>query len=599
MRALLLTLCLVGTAFAETPWQTLLDARKSFVEPVHPASAASGRHKPDDVGIYDLQRLEVRFSVPESGLPQALAFEVLLEAQMDLDDRLPLLLLHSEALAVSSEAGVELPFEQIPDTGELLIDLPAPVAAGTPLRLRIEARLDYDCAGGPSCSEDGAYTHLAEAGWYPMSLEYPASDRFSLRLDVTSRGPRYPSSIGGLETDDTGQGVREWRYRSETPLSAIALALVPDEPVIEADDPVQLFGPDPHPPLRLLLERIAERYEALFGPYPYSRIAITAIPDDARSAIGPQANLLIPLSLWHPPDSLEDETLQREVISHEFGHQYFFNLVGITEPAEAWLSEGFAEYASTQFSLGQTGTDAHLARNYWGYLTAVAPGADAPLFGLEVRRGPHFFEIVYLKGSVVLWMLRDTLAPGVFDEALRDYVAAFAGEIATTAEFIGHLDAYTDVDLDPFFDRWLFRGGHPRLRVSTSRVGASRELVNLSIEDDTAPPFTGALPVLVHGPERAEWIEVDIGGAREVRLGEGGWLDVDPNRTWLRRIRPEPAGDVNLDGVVDGKDLLDVLAAQGRALPGPDWRDALDVVRDDRIDPADSRAVVDTYGEGD
>jgi len=429
-----------------------------------------------------------------------------------------------------------------------------------------------------------------------MSLEYPASDRFNVRLDITSTGDRFPSSIGALDVEDGEGETRRWRYRTETPISALAIALVPDAPAGAPNELIQFFGPRPAPGMEVFLTDLIESFSNLFGPYPYSRLALTAIPNSARSAIGPQANLLIPLSLWMAPGSPEERTFQREAISHEFGHQYFFNSVGVTDPAEAWLSEGFAEYASVLYSARTTGSDDHQSRNYWGYLTGVAPGADAPVQGLEVRQGPHFFEIVYLKASTVLWMLRNRLESDVFDAILQEYVAEFTGQISTTPEFITFFESRTDTDLGAFFDRWIFRGGHPRLRAQTRRAGVSRAEVNFVLADETDPPFTGTLPIRVHSVDGERWLEAEIGQSQRIRLGESGWIEVDPERTWLRRIRPDPAGDVNLDGVVDGMDLLDVHAARGRALPGPDWRDAVDVVRDGSIDENDLRAVVDGYG---
>ena len=599
MRWLALLICVSGVASAQPPWKTHLAARKAAATHVHAPPAVDGRHKPDDVGVYDLEQVSIAFTVPEVGLPMALSFSVTLAAQVDLEAIVPLLLLHSRAVAVTLDEGQELPFEQIRDTGELLVELPEPLLTGQRISMRIEAVLDYACSGGPNCSEAGAYLHLADAGWYPMSLEHPAGDRFDVRLDLESDAGRFPSSIGGLAIDETPEGTRRWRYQSETPVSALAVAFSSDPPRIVDADPIQLFGPDPDPSLSVLLESLVQSYEGLLGPYPYSRIAMTAIPDAARAAIGPQANLFVPLSIWRRPETDADRDFQREIVSHEFAHQYFFNLVGITDPTEAWLSEGFAEFTSTLFSNRVTGRSDHRWRNYWGYLTTVTEEDDAPLYGLEVRQGPHFFEITYLKGSAVLWMLRETLGDVVFDAALSDYVAAFSGQIATTPEFIDHMASQAQTDLGAFFDRWVYRGGHPRLVAQTTRRGVSREEVNFSLRDETVPPFEGQVPVILHDLDEQRLIQVDIGSETRVRLGEDGWIEVDPERTWLRRIRAQSTGDVNLDGAIDGKDLLDLHAALGREIPGATWHDTLDVVRDGRIDDADLRAVMERYGEAD
>ena len=64
-------------------------------------------------------------------------------------------------------------------------------------------------------------------------------------------------------------------------------------------------------------------------------------------------------------------------------------------------------------------------------------------------------------------------------------------------------------------------------------------------------------------------------------------LDVDPNFTTMRRLRPDPSGDVNLNGVVDGMDFLDIHHHMGRVIGDAQWTDRVDINHDGVIDDAD------------
>ena len=107
------------------------------------------------------------------------------------------------------------------------------------------------------------------------------------------------------------------------------------------------------------------------------------------------------------------------------------------------------------------------------------------------------------------------------------------------------------------------------------------------------------MPVVLHrGVADPIASEVSLGaGSFTFRDEQAQWLEIDPELTFFRRIRPEPAGDVNLSGVVDGMDLLDVVAAQG-AIPGAMWADRLDVNDDQLVDERDVELLPRQFGEG-
>ena len=145
-------------------------------------------------------------------------------------------------------------------------------------------------------------------------------------------------------------------------------------------------------------------YNDLFGDFPYQTVSVATIGDNASVAIGAQALILVPEDLWYVPVGDPFLDTVKEVMTHELAHQYFFNLIGITGPADAWLSEGFAEYAATRASEHRNGTTQHSLRNYWAYIDAPSEG-DEPLYSVEVRESPIAFEVIYQKGSALLNMM--------------------------------------------------------------------------------------------------------------------------------------------------------------------------------------------------
>lgn len=582
--------------------------------PLAPAED-DARRRADTVGAFDL--LAVRIGVELDGvrLPAFLRFEVTIESRQRLEDGFTLLAAFYEPLEVREQGGERLGFAHSPDTGELVVFLDAPLPAGRTRTYVIEAALAYTCDMPPSCADD-RFLHLVEAAWYPMSYEYPVDDRFQITLDLDA-----PSS-GGL----AGTGVRvgppstaggRTRASFRTERATILPAFAYGPYAIDAFGVVEIFAParnalpDATAELAELAERTIEVYGALFGRYPFGRLGIAAIDTEAGAGIGPQANILLPDVFWQIP--LDDPDLGpvlREVTTHEIGHQYFFNLLGVIDDGEAWMSEGFAEYAATRMSEAVTGTRDHARVNYWSYVLGADPASDRPLWGPGVGGHPNYFTLVYEKGSAALHALRFRVGSERWDAALRAWVNGYAGQIVTTLEFEDHLAEALGIDVSTFFDQWIYGAGVAELVVRTTRGRTERAPVIVDVQQPgRGPTFTGPLPLRLHaadGSARDVVIPLDA-PPTEVDLGEAQWIEVDPDLTLFRRVRPDPAGDVNLDGVVDGMDLLDVRHARGRRavvdgpqgrVPDPAWDDRLDVTRDDRVDDADADRVVEQYGAG-
>ena len=224
-------------------------------------------------------------------------------------------------------------------------------------------------------------------------------------------------------------------------------------------------------------------------------------------------------------------------MSHELAHQYYFNLIGITGPADAWLSEGFAEYAATRASESRTGTPQHGLRNYWHYIDSPSD-LDAPLHSVEVRESPIAFEIIYQKGSALLDILSRKLGRDAFDETMRSYVQRFAGQ--SQPQTSSHaLTSIPNEDLEKFFAAWLSQPGYANIRVSAWRPRLDRSQL-FAAGDRTvnrrAARSTGECLSRLTMPA-AQHPQLIANGQTELRQTENNWLAID-DLTWFRRVLP-------------------------------------------------------------
>lgn len=97
-----------------------------------------------------------------------------------------------------------------------------------------------------------------------------------------------------------------------------------------------------------------------YGRYPYKTLTLVDPPYGASGASGMEYPTFITCgTVWRlPKDVLELE----EVTVHEFGHQFWMQLVATNEFEESWLDEGFNTYSTTKIVQENFGASAIMFR---------------------------------------------------------------------------------------------------------------------------------------------------------------------------------------------------------------------------------------------
>lgn len=565
--------------------------------------AVDGRARPRLPSAVDFERVIIEIAPTNNRiLPEDGRIQIDLQIVQEGVRAIPIFAAFFAPLEVQID-DTPVDFMHVPEAGELLVFLARRRGPGA-VRIDMQVAFDDYCGDPTGCIERGSQHHLAQIGWYPLNGEVGGDDPFQVELDITLDDGRVPGATGArAEPERDGRRTR-WHFETTQPTILPAFAIGPNR-ITAAGDLIETYVPPRAVDDGGFLSRIAgdslEIYTELFGPYPYPRLAMTPIADEASVGLGPQANILLPESFWLISPDIPEAQLVAQVTAHEIAHQYFFNLVNIVDPGEGWMSEAFAEYAATRFSEARTGTRDHINLNYWDYIFGVDRRQDAAINSEQVDRRPADVRqrIIYYKGSALLNQLRDRFDG--FDAHMRAYVQQFAGEIVTTRDFSDFMSERLGPSVRQILDQWAGRPGYPTLTITVNhpRDGADEMSLFIVQVDDTG--FGGTIPLVAHfeeGGTQTIAVGIDRGVPETLDLGRAQWFDLDPNLTIFRRAVAEPAGDVNLSGVVDGMDLLDVLAKEGLSVPDPNWDDVMDADRDLQISVGDRRLILSQWGQG-
>lgn len=198
----------------------------------------------------------------------------------------------------------------------------------------------------------------------------------------------------------------------------------------------------------------------------------------------------------------------RELIAHELAHQWFGNKVTCGSWKDIWLNEGLATYLSALVIENQDGDEAFRQWRF-GRVTSVTSQPDGSVYlsdadTLNVGR-VFSSRLSYNKGAMVTHMLRRKMGDAAFYQGLKNYLAdedlAFA--YAKTPQMQQHLETESGMDLQEFFNDWIYQQGYPTYNVIVSP--GSPEHVNVTVSQSQSHPsvsfFEAQVPVRFYGFE--------------------------------------------------------------------------------------------------
>jgi aminopeptidase N len=182
------------------------------------------------------------------------------------------------------------------------------------------------------------------------------------------------------------------------------------------------------------------------------------------------------------------------VICHELSHQWWGDYITCHNWHHIWLNEGFASYCEALWAEHLYGIG-----NYHTYMASMKYTSGGTIFIQDTTDAWTIFgSIVYDKGAWVLHMLRHVVGDSTFFDILRAYYSEFPYGVAMTEDFQGVCEQVSGMDLDYFFQEWIYGTYYPKYRFSwiSQSAGSGYYDVYLHIDQtQTTPPTYFTMPV--------------------------------------------------------------------------------------------------------
>lgn len=207
-----------------------------------------------------------------------------------------------------------------------------------------------------------------------------------------------------------------------------------------------------------------EFFSQNYSPYPYPTITLVDPAPGAMGAGGMEyPTLFTSFAFWWLPKGL---LMQEMVTIHEFGHNYWYGMIGSNEFEEAWLDEGFVTYSEIKAMAKYYGEYESMFNIHGLKISdfvlqraqVIATRKMDPILknSWEYFSSGSYSVNSYSKAGLMLLTLERHLGEEVMSKIMRTYFERWKFKHPTSKDFIAVAEETSGQDLSWFFDQFLY-----------------------------------------------------------------------------------------------------------------------------------------------
>ena len=330
--------------------------------------------------------------------------------------------------------------------------------------------------------------------WWPCK-DYPTDKIDSMDAIITVPANLVVASNGKLISDmDNADGTRTFHWRESHPIATylFSLAIYPyfiwqDEYISAENDtlPIMFYTfndtNNSYPSYLVTNYKktsdMLSAFVEMFGEYPFMDEKYGHA--EWGASYGMEHQTLT---------SMGDPTERR--VAHELAHMWWGDMITLDSYHHMWLNEGFARYAEALWAEHTGGSISyHSKMNSYAYYGAGTIYVEDPL-----NDNVFHFNLEYNKGAWVMHMLRHVVGDATFFEILRTYGSdlRYKYKTATTEQFRDVCETVSGLDLNAFFNQWIYNAYYPSYGLNYYQDGDS---VRLSISQHQTSTVIFDMPI--------------------------------------------------------------------------------------------------------
>ena len=416
--------------------------------------------------------------------------------------------------------------------------------------------------------------------WFP-GYDAP-NDLRTTEFTATVDKPLMAISNGKLiAVKDNADGTHTFHWKMDTPypnsLTSFVIGEYTDVKQRYGNVELHTFGyPDEVEAVKATVVRLPDMVkffsEMTGAPYPFSSYSQVMVQDFA----GGMGNITTSTITENMIDDYRTHAdyfyLWDGQEAHELASQWFGNLLASRDWSQFWLSESFPRYFDALYHEYKNGREEMLLWNHLfnqnTYLSDWNSGIRRPVVTQNYDNAETIARDNYsfLRGALVLHMLRKQLGDEIWWKAIRHYVKTNANKLVSTEEFRKSVETASGESMGWFFDQWLYKMGHP-IFVVTKTYDEAKKQLTLCVKQTQKPDptneypqvefFQGKLEIEIDGKIEQVWLKPQaetiftFTAAQQPKL-----VNFDYESTWIKELTFEKSVDELVYQLQSDKDVL-------------------------------------------
>ncbi len=382
--------------------------------------------------------------------------------------------------------------------------------------------------------------------------DHPSDKPATVSMHITVPDPLYATAPGKLQTvKKNADGTSTYNWRMTNPIAnysvvfnAAPYKIVRDSYRSIAGTVIPIFfyvlPEDADKAASLIAEqkKYLKYYEHYLGPYPF-RSQKVGISETPHLGMEHSTNIAYGNHFKYDKDGTDF------LLLHEFGHEYWANLVTASDWRDFWIHEGFQSYMDALYQEYLHGKDAYMKRvaataTRFRNKQPIAP-REAKIAYQVYMAEPDYTRSdgdIYGKGAYFLHTLRYLVGDKAFFNALRhmaypdkaheSYTDGRQERLVTTDDFLTTAEKDSGMKLDWIFEMYLRQPKLPKLVTAVPADCTSNCKMLLRWETPNNMPFPMPIDVVINGKtQRVEMPDgkgsVTYSGAPP-RVDPDGWV---------------------------------------------------------------------------
>lgn len=304
--------------------------------------------------------------------------------------------------------------------------------------------------------------------WFPCFDNFVEKSTYDFYITTDSIKSAYCNGILINESFNAGKRIRHWKLTQEIPsyLASVAVAdysevkmYIPS--ITSATIPAIIAARANDTNATKIaftnLPSAVSIFENKYGPYVWPRIGYCLVPFSS-GAMEHATNIA------YPQLAIGTTAYEAQLMAHELSHHWWGDLMTCETQEDMWLNEGMATYSEWLFLENMYGVNSYTAQLLPTLIEMVQFGNFKeqqywPVSGVPAQY--TYSDHVYKKGAIVTHNLRQYLGDNLFFNGLKYVLSQKAFKNMNSAEFQTLLQNYTGINLNDFFNNWVFNGGYP------------------------------------------------------------------------------------------------------------------------------------------